>query len=129
MSEDHLIELVRKNNIADLIGYLGTNINQRNTKGDTALLIATRLNNRTLVNHLINLGADFNQENQRGTTALTLAIFNGYMDIAKDLIFSGAKILTEKDKAGDSSHLVHTATYKANLRKIEKECNIKADRN
>lgn len=124
MSEDYLTELVRKNNIAELIGYLGMDIDQKNKKGDTALLIATRLNNRSLVNHLINLGADFNQENQRGTTALTLAIFNGYFDIAKDLIFSGAKVLTEHDKAGDSSHLAHTATYKANLRKIEKDCKL-----
>lgn len=124
MNEDRLTELVRTNSISDLMNFLGTDINTKNRRGDTALLIATRLNNRRLVNQLINLGADFDQENQRGTTALTLAIFNGYTEIAKDLILSGAKPLTEKDKAGDSSHLVHTATYKSNLRKIEKECQL-----
>ncbi len=121
MSEDHLTELVRKNSISDLMAYLGSDINKRNNRGDTALLIATRLNNRMLVNHLINLGADFQKENQRGTTPLTLAIFNGYTEIARDLILSGAKVTTEADKVGDSTHLVHTATYKTNLKRIKKE--------
>ena len=121
MSEDHLTELVRKNKISELMVYLGADINKRNSRGDTALLIAVRLNNLALVNQLINLGADFQKENQRGTTPLTLAIFNGYTEIARDLILSGAKIMTEADKAGDSAHLVHTATYKANLNKIKKK--------
>lgn len=119
MSEDLLTELVRKNNIAGLIGYLQTDINRTNQKGDTALLIATRLNNRVFVNQLINLGADINKENNRGTSALTLAIFNGFFDIAQDLIDSGARIINDKQKEHDTSNLVHTATYKANLRKLK----------
>ena len=121
MQEDQLTELVRKNNISELIVHLQTDINRINGKGDTALLIATRLNNRTLINQLINLGADINKENVRGTSALTLAIFNGFFEIASDLIDSGARIVTDKHKEQDTSNLVHTATYKANLRKLEKE--------
>lgn len=120
MIEDLLTELVRKNNISGLIGFLQTDINRANQKGDTALLIATRLNNRAFVNQLINLGIDINKENNRGTSALTLAIFNGYLEIAKDLIDSGARVINAKLKEHDSSNLVHTATYKANLRKLEK---------
>ncbi len=119
MNEDQLTELVRKNNISGLIGHLQTDINRTNHKGDSALLIATRLNNRIFVNQLINLGADMNKENNRGTSALTLAIFNGYFEIAKDLIDSGARMINEKHKEHDTSNLVHTATYKANLRKLE----------
>lgn len=121
MKEDNLTELVRRNNISELIVHLDKNINQLNAKGDTALLIATRLNNRFLVDQLINLGADINHENYRGTSALTLAIFNGYLEIAMDLWLSGAKPIRPEDKEGDTSNLVHTVTYKGNLRKLEEK--------
>lgn len=121
MKEDHLTELVRRNNISELIVHLDKNINQVNARGDTALLIATRLNNRSLVDQLINLGADINHENHRGTSALTLAIFNGYLETAKDLWLSGAKVVRPQDKEEDTSNLVHTVTYKGNLRKLEEE--------
>ena len=55
MKEDSLTELVRRNNISELIVHLDKNINIVNPKGDTALLIATRLNNRLFVDQLINL--------------------------------------------------------------------------
>lgn len=121
MKEDYLTELVRRNNISELIVHLDKNINQVNAKGDTVLLIATRLNNRFLVDQLINLGAEINHENHRGTSSLTLAIFNGYLDIARDLWLSGAKVVRPEDKEGDTSNLVHTVTYKGNLRKLEEK--------
>lgn len=119
MSEDRLTELVRNADITKLIHFLDQDINQANERGDTALLIATRLNNRFLVDQLITLGADLNHENKRGTSALTLAIFNGFFEIAKDLWMSGAKLIRPIDKEGDRFNLVHTATYKRNLKKLE----------
>ena len=52
---------------------------------------------------------------------MTLAIFNGYLEIAKDLWLSGARIIRPQDKEGDSSNLVHTVTYKGNLAKLEEK--------
>ncbi|RKD24398.1 hypothetical protein BEP19_08380 [Ammoniphilus oxalaticus] len=126
MQEDHLTELVRRNNISEIIVHLDKDINQVNGRGDSVLLIATRLNYRSLVDQLINLGADINHENHRGTSALTLAIFNGFFEMARDLWISGAKVVRPSDKEADSSNLVHTMTYKQNLRTLEEQARKEA---
>lgn len=51
----------------------GADLEQRNTAGDSPLLIAIRQDNHRLASHLVNLGADVNAQTGDGTSALALA--------------------------------------------------------
>lgn len=68
----------------------GADVNKKNNKGETALLLAVPTDTDQLIEILINAGADLNAQDLNGNTALMNAIINGYNIIAEKLINSGA---------------------------------------
>jgi ankyrin repeat protein len=98
-------------NSADLcslmLSFPQTNINAKDSNGETALHKAIRQGNIDIAKMLIELGADVNIAGINGETALHKAIRQGNIDIAKMLIVANADI-----NAKDSSN--ETALYKAN---------------
>ncbi len=80
-------------NQRDVIGYLarhGANLEARNSRGDTALLMAIRQGNHKLAKHLVSFGADVTVTDASGKTALAIAKSLGLRDIAQLLRRNGA---------------------------------------
>ena len=78
-------------------------MNARASNGDTALMSATRFNDKTdSVKELLAAGADINAKNRDGITALMNAAREGKTDIVNELLAAGAKV-NEKDNNGKSA--------------------------
>jgi len=71
--------------IAEFIAA-GFPINAKNTKGYTALMIATYHGRKAVVKELLIQGANVCEQDKRGNTALMAAIFRGELSIAKHLL-------------------------------------------
>jgi ankyrin repeat protein len=63
-----------------------------NNRGYTALMLASRSNDKAMVELLLNSGADINQQNFYGDTALTHAVKEGSADSVKTLLDHGANL-------------------------------------
>ncbi|WP_456404824.1 ankyrin repeat domain-containing protein [Thiolapillus sp.] len=77
----------------EVIRYLaqhGANLEARDSKGDTPLLIAIRQGNHKLAKHLVNFGADVTVTDAAGKTALEIAKSLDLRDIALLLQRNGA---------------------------------------
>ncbi|WP_457668797.1 ankyrin repeat domain-containing protein [Thiolapillus sp.] len=68
----------------------GADLEARNDKGDTPLLIAIRQGNHKLAKHLVNFGADVTVTDAKGKSALQIAKFLNLSDIALLLQRNGA---------------------------------------
>ena len=64
--------------IAILLLERGANINLRNKKGTTALMIAAKNGHTETISMLLARGADINNKNNNGWTALMIAALNGH---------------------------------------------------
>jgi len=64
----------------------GFPINAKNSKGYTALMIATYNGRKDVVKELLVKGANVCEQDKRGNTALMAAIFRGELSIAKRLL-------------------------------------------
>ena len=89
-----LFEAVRVNaNFRDVFEFLvrqGANVNAADGKGETPLLLATRLGHRLLAKRLIDSGADVNLPNEAGMAPLAVARESGNRDIVRLLKRNGA---------------------------------------
>lgn len=77
----------------DVVRFLkshGANLDTTDDQGNTALMIATSLNNHRLVTHLIEQGADVNLRNREGSSALKIARQIGATEISHQLERNGA---------------------------------------
>ena len=78
----------------DAIIYLaaqGADMEARDAKGDTALIIAIRHGNHRLARHLVTEGADVNASDAGGKKAIEIAKLAGLRDIAQLLKRQGAE--------------------------------------
>ncbi|MBZ0186194.1 MAG: ankyrin repeat domain-containing protein [Candidatus Obscuribacterales bacterium] len=64
----------------------------RGPDGFTTLIQAVNNNNQEIIETLINLGANVNQPSACGTSPVMLALTNGFTDIARLLVDSGAHV-------------------------------------
>lgn len=77
----------------DVVRFLkanGANLDTTDENGNTALMIATSLNNHRLVTHLVEQGADVNLRNRGGKSALHIARQIGATQISHQLERNGA---------------------------------------
>ena len=79
----------------------GANPNIRNSKGETPLMIATKLDSDEMVLQFLIRGADPNIPDLMGVTPLMVAVEHLNYDIAKDLVEHGANLFAH-DKEGRS---------------------------
>ena len=70
---------IDKTVIIDRILEMGCNINQTSTKGETALFLATKRNNRKMIEYLLRKGANPNVSNNLGITPMMVATFNSQL--------------------------------------------------
>ena len=89
---------LQKDDLDTFLTQLSTQINDINavnSKGDPLLIVAATLGNVDAVEELIIAGADVNKPNSfTKDTALIRSLYNGYPEIARRLIYSGANINT-----------------------------------
>ncbi|MCW9014228.1 MAG: ankyrin repeat domain-containing protein [Gammaproteobacteria bacterium] len=76
----------------------GTDIDQRNHIGNTALHEASISGNIRIARELISGGANLNARNFDGRTPLMLALVNGHIELAKYYIDQGARLKTHYTK-------------------------------
>ena len=70
----------------------GTNLNQKDDYGSTALVIAITFDKTEIALALIAAGADIEQKSADGSTALHSAAFFGRTEIVKSLLAKGANV-------------------------------------
>ena len=71
--------------------YKFMNINQKDEKGNTLLILASLHGHNSIVKNLLEKGADINEKNDKGNTALHYAISQKYFSLADILTKFGAK--------------------------------------
>lgn len=86
--------------ILQLLVDADADMDVKNNKGWTALMLAAEKNNTTLVQQLIQGGADLEVENQGQYTALAIALLNNAAEAAAILIGSGADIARTTSQGG-----------------------------
>lgn len=77
-------------------------VNARDEKGRTSLIIAVCNNYKDIIETIIDNGADINAQDNEGKTALIWAACKDYYDIHKMLLFKGANPFIE-DKNGKAA--------------------------
>ncbi len=110
----------------------GANVNAAREKGQTPLMIASKMGNATMVKALIDAGAALNIEIRKaGLTALKVAARKGHINVADMLLdagadvdhrganiqgdaFSGASALTHAAAKGQSAMVTHLISRGAN---------------
>ncbi len=81
---------IRRRETVEYLARHGADLEVRDEKGDTPLLIAIRQGNHKLAKHLVNAGADVRVKDATGRTALQIANSLGLGDIALLLKRNGA---------------------------------------
>jgi len=87
--------------IVDILCAGGANVNARNGKGETALMMAVVQRKAETARHLIRNGADVDARDGKGETALVEAVRRNNMEIAEILIAKGADV-NARDKDGNT---------------------------
>ena len=82
----------------------GADVNAKNDKDDTALMLLTakEVTDIEIVKWLLEAGADVNAKNQYGNTALIWATKNGYTEIVELLLEYGADVSIKNNKDEDA---------------------------
>eukprot|EP00960_Hanusia_phi_P059385 764151-Hanusia_phi.AAC.7 len=83
---------IRHKNMSEIDKRLahGLDVNARDSKGRSALIVAAHNGHKKLVKRFLRLGADPNQADRLGNTALHFACAVGYSELAKYLMSKGA---------------------------------------
>lgn len=88
----------------------GSDVNHQNENGKkTALMYASKNNQKEIVTLLLSFGADPNIQDDQGRTSLMIACSNGYYEIAKSLLDAGAAI-DLSDNRGNTALMYATHT-------------------
>jgi ankyrin repeat protein len=88
-----IFEACRTNNIEELKNALQTiDVNVKDGRGSTPLIIATYYNSLDAVKNLLEAGADTELKDGMGNTALMGVCFKGYTETAKLLLEHGADV-------------------------------------
>lgn len=103
-SNSNLIKAIKKGNI-DVIDSLinkGFDVNLKNWKGLTPLIVAVNNNQQQVVKFLIDNNSDINAKTKNLFTALMIAASKGHLEVVKLLIENGADV-NAKDKYGTTA--------------------------
>lgn len=105
-----VFEAARTNNVSLLKEFVEDGqLNARDGRGSTPLIIAAYYNNTAAVNYLLLAGAKKELRDNLGHTALMGASFKGHIEIVKLLLDKGASISAETDNG--STALTYAATF------------------
>jgi len=122
------INAAAKNNILLVNEFIksGIDINIEDNVGNTALHVASLMDNKEIVKQLIESGANLDIKNHDGKTALYIAALMDNEEIVKQLIDKGAS-LNIKDHDGKTA--LYIATFKENEEIVKQLIDAEADLN
>ena len=105
-----IFEAARTDNATALNDLLNEGqINAKDARGSTPLILATYYNNKASVAALLKAGADSEIQDSMGNTALMGVCFKGYTEVAKMLLESGA--LVDTQNGNGATALTFAATF------------------
>lgn len=105
-----IFEAARTDNVTALNELLKEGqINEKDARGSTPLILATYYNNIAAVAALLQAGADTELQDGMGNTALMGVCFKGYTGAAKLLLENGASVHTENGNGATA--LTFAATF------------------
>jgi ankyrin repeat protein len=90
------------NDSVQLLIEAGANLNARNSKGETALMVALRESGKLNAELLVEKGADFNIANNVGEIPIVIAAGYGYTNVVAKMIAMGADV-NVKSRNGDTA--------------------------
>jgi ankyrin repeat protein len=82
-----------------LLVVQGVDVNEKATRDETPLIIASLAGNGEIVNYLLQRGANIYARNASGMTALHAAAYTGHTDIVLLLITKGARVNDVENRA------------------------------
>jgi ankyrin repeat protein len=105
-----IFEAARTNNVTALNDLLRNGqINEKDARGSTPLILATYYNHTASVAALLQAGADTEIQDSMGNTALMGVSFKGYTAIAEMLLKNGA--LADAENGNGATALTFAATF------------------
>ncbi|WP_159471151.1 ankyrin repeat domain-containing protein [Dyadobacter sp. 3J3] len=105
-----IFDAARNNNVVEIKSCLKyTEINARDGRGSTPLILAAYYNNAEAAEALLIAGADIELCDRMGNTALMGACFKGYIRVAQLLIHYGASV--ETVNGNEATALTFAATF------------------
>jgi hypothetical protein len=100
----------------------GVEVNAKTSDGNTALMLAARLNKRDLIELLLSKGAEVNAVNQQGQTALIAASMKGQAEAVCPLLTSGADINVKDSFGGTALQYAEQFRYQKIAAAIKSGC-------
>lgn len=119
-NSDQFLDAVQKRDgdkATQLLQDHPTIIDARNGKGDTALIIALRGEDRDWTGFLLNKGADPNLQGANGDTPLIAAARSGFDEAAEWLLGLGAKV-DETNRSGETPLIIAVQHRDAEMVKV-----------
>ncbi|MBA2368290.1 MAG: ankyrin repeat domain-containing protein [Candidatus Protochlamydia sp.] len=119
----HAIHM-RHPEIAKILIPYEKNLNTKNSKGATCLMLAARYGLKEIIEVLIEFGADINFQNQHGMTAIHWAVAENHSEIVNFLFEKGANLHTINTNNHTLYHDLkkqRLSGYKKILESIEKQ--------
>jgi len=104
----------------------GADVNTKAKDGSTALIVATKLHKKDLVDLLLNKGAEANIANQQGSTALIVAASKGYGELICPLLRKGADKETKDKEGNTASYYADKNGYRETTELLNKPCPIES---
>ncbi len=103
LDQDPLFKAIADNNFSEVARLIkeGANLEAKDKRGETPLVIASYLHHPEVIKALIKAGADFEAKNRFGATPLHSSVLSESAEITQLLIYSGANI-EAKDVNGDT---------------------------
>ncbi len=100
------------NDSVRLLIEAGANLNARNSKGETALMIALKESGKRNAELLVDKGADFTIANNDGEIPFALAAWHGYANIVEKMIARGADVNAKCRDGNTALSLARSSGYK-----------------
>ncbi len=121
-----IFDAAKKGDVTTITSLInsGTDLNGRNSYGDTILHVAALKGYLSIVQLLINKKSDVHSENSGKSTPLHLAADRGHLDVLEFLIKSGARV-NSRDKWGRTP--LHLAAGKGHGEVVKKLLSLGAD--
>lgn len=127
INREDLVDLTKEKNIITMIERLlehEIDLEIKNDYGQSAIVLASLLNDFTLLKMLLDYGSDINSMDAKGNTALSLSIMEGggEFEILELLLSNGAKIdLVDVNKQSIIEKLVDIILYQNSDKRIKME--------
>lgn len=96
----------------------GANPNLQNKEGNTALIIAAKIDDLELIQDLLNRGANPNLQNKEGDTALIMAIRKNNPQVIKELLKVGANPYLKNNSGKNAFDILRSIDFPLDIKEV-----------